>query len=97
MTPQYTGHNVEITDAIRDFTEKKLKRLSPHEDSITHIHFTFNVDKLNQIAEGQVSIPGNTIHAKAEATDLYAAIDNMLDKLLRQLNKHREKQTGHRD
>ena len=96
MQTQLTGHHIEVTDALRDFTEKKLKRLKSHVDTITNIHVTFNVDKLNQIAEAQVAVPGSTIHAKAESENMYNSIDALVDKLLRQLDKYRDKQTEHR-
>jgi len=95
MTPQFTGHHVEITPALREFTEKKLSRLKPHNNSITSIHITFNVDKLSQIAEGKVSVPGQTIHAKAENESMYNAVDALVQKLSRQLVKYKEKQTNH--
>lgn len=96
MNTQISGHNIEVTPALREFTEKKLNKLKIHQDYITNIHITFNVDKLVQIAEGQISVPGQTIHAKAEAEEMYHAIDILIDKLIRQLKKYREKQTSHR-
>ena len=65
MQTQITGHNIEITNALREFTEKKLQRLQKHVDNITSVHITFDVDKDDQIVEGQIVVPGSTIHAKA--------------------------------
>ena len=97
MKAQMTGHNLEITPAIREFTEKKLTRLKPHDDAITSIHITFNIDKLDQIAEGQINVPGQTIHAKAASTEsMYNAIDALFEKLSRQLIKYKEKHTDRR-
>lgn len=97
MTPQFTGHQIEITPALREFTEKKLTRLKPHQDDITSIHIIFHVDKLDQIAEAQVNVPGQTIHAKAQDENMYNAIDTMVQKLSRQLVKYKEKHTNHRE
>ena len=92
MNIQMTGHNLEITPAIREFTEKKFSKLKPKTDDITNIHITFDKDKLNQIAEAQIHVPGQTIHAKAESNQsLYNAIDALVDKLSRQLIKYKEK------
>lgn len=96
MQTQITGHHVEITDALREFTEKKLQKLSSHVDRITNVHVTFNVDKLRQIAEANVSVPGSMIHAKAESENMYETIDALVDKLMRQLDKYKEKISGHR-
>lgn len=95
MNPQMTGHHVEITPALREFTEKKLSRIKPHSDLITSMHITFNVDKLSQIVEAQVSVPGQTLFAKAEDENMYNAIDAMISKLSRQLVKYKEKMTNH--
>ena len=96
MNIQYTAHNTEVTDALKTFTEKKLARLNTLSDQITHIHVTFTIVNLQQTAEASISIPGNTIHASSESHDLYAAIDLLIDKLARQLKKHKEKLTTHR-
>lgn len=97
LNAQMTGHNLEITPAIREFTEKKLTRLKPHADSITSIHITFNIDHHDQVAEAQVTVPGQAIHAKASSSEsLYTAIDALIDKLSRQLIKYKEKHKDHR-
>lgn len=96
MQIQFTGNHIDITPAIREYTEKKLKRLENHLDYITNIHVTFSVDKLEQIAEATINVPNKTIVAKAEAGEMYGAIDALTDKLVRQLNKYREKVTDHR-
>jgi putative sigma-54 modulation protein len=88
---QFTGHNVEITETLRDFATNKLTRLKRHADRITSLHVIFNVDKLLQKAEAKLHIPGNEIYASAESDDMYKAIDILVDKLIRQLEKHRGK------
>lgn len=97
MNTQMTGHHMEITPALREFTEKKLARLKPHGDSITSLHITFNVDKHSKIAEGKIVVPGQTIHAKAQDENMYNAIDSLVSKLSRQLIKYKEKQSAHRE
>lgn len=96
MQLNITGNNIELTDALRSFTEKKFERLKVYKDAITSTHITFNVDKRNQIAEAQIHIPGHMVVAKAEAEDMYAAIDALIDKLDKQLKKHKEQKTDHR-
>lgn len=91
MQIQMTAQNTEITAAIRSYVEKKIKRLNAMSDKITHFHLTFHVEKVNQIAEANVTVPGLQIHAKASSTDMYESIDKLIDKISRQLNKHKEK------
>jgi len=96
MQTQMTGHNVDLTPALKEFTEKKIEKLNAYADTITSTHITFNIEHLNQIVEAQLTVPGNTIHAKAESDNMYTAIDAMIDKLMRQLKKYKEKHTDHR-
>ncbi|MBS0350025.1 MAG: ribosome-associated translation inhibitor RaiA [Proteobacteria bacterium] len=95
MQIQLTGQNIEITEAIRNYTEKKLKRIVSLVEKINHIHLTFRVEKLNQIAEINISLPGTQIHAEAGCENIYESIDKLVDKVRRQLKKHKEKTTEH--
>lgn len=88
---QFTGQNIEITPILRDFIAKKFKRLNRHTDTITSIHIMLNVDKLRQIAEAKLHIPGSEIYATSESEDMYKTIDLLIDKLVRQLKKHKVK------
>lgn len=88
MVPiQYTGHKFEVTPTLRDFAENKFQRLQKHADRITSIHVIFNVDKLLQIAEAKVHVPGTEVYARAESEDMYKTVDLLLDKLISQLDK----------
>ncbi|EKE01433.1 MAG: hypothetical protein ACD_21C00132G0004 [uncultured bacterium] len=88
---QFSGHGVEITQTLHDFVNKKFARLQKHSDKITNIHIFFEVKKLIQMAEATVHIKGHEIFAKAESEDLYKTIDLLVDKLVRQLDKHKGK------
>ena len=91
MQLQITGHGLEITPALRELTEKKLRRIQSHFDHITNIHITFAVNKQTQIAEGNIQVPGTTINAQAESHDMYKSVDLLMEKLMTQLTKHKEK------
>lgn len=92
---QMTGHNVQVTPALRETTEKKLKKLDAYLDIITNIHITFNVDHLDQIVEGTITLRGGSIHAKAQSKDMYSTLDELIDKLLKQVRKFKEKLKDH--
>ncbi len=92
-----TGHRIEVTSSLRAFTLEKLNKLERHFDKITSIHVTFDVEKLRHIVEATISITKAELHASAESDDMYAAIDQLIDKLDRQLIKHKEKSLGHQD
>ncbi|KTC90957.1 ribosome hibernation promoting factor [Fluoribacter dumoffii] len=91
MQINITGHHIDVTPALRAFTEEKLEKLERHFDHIKSINVVLNVEKLRQIAEATVHVNKGELHASAESEDLYAAIDSLIDKLERQLSKHKEK------
>ena len=91
MQINISGHHVEITPALREYAEAKIKRLEHHFDQITRSDVTLTVEKLRQIAECNVHVSGSDLHASAEDENMYAAIDSLSDKLDRQLLKHKEK------
>ena len=88
---QFTGHNLEITPILRDFIANKFKRLNRHASTITSTHIILSVDKLRQTAEAKLHIPGAEIYATSESEDMYKTIDLLVDKLVRQLKKHKDK------
>lgn len=92
-----TGHRLDVTPALRAFTEEKFDRLERHFDHITAINVVFDVEKLRKIAEATILVSKGELHASSESEDMYAAIDTLVDKLNRQLMKHKEKILGRRD
>jgi putative sigma-54 modulation protein len=96
MQINFTGHRIEVTPALRSFTEEKFFKLERHFDKITAINVVFDVEKLRQIAEATILIAKNELHASSESEDMYTAIDILVDKLDRQLIKHKEKMRNHR-
>ncbi|WP_218310196.1 ribosome hibernation promoting factor [Alteromonas antoniana] len=95
MQINLTGHHVEITDSLRSYVDTKFSKLERHFDHISNVHVILNVEKLNQKAEATVHLSGAEVFASSENTDMYAAIDSMVDKLDRQVIKHKEKMKKH--
>lgn len=96
MQISITGHHVEITDALRNYVESKFGRLERHFDKVTNAHVILTVEKMRQKAEATMHLNGGDIYADDEQEDMYAAIDALVDKLDRQVKKHKEKITNHR-
>ncbi|OUS41315.1 ribosomal subunit interface protein [Oleispira antarctica] len=88
-----SGHHIEITPALREHAETKIKRLSHHFEQITRSDITLTVEKSRHKAECNIHVSGSDLHASAENENenMYAAIDTLADKLDRQLLKHKEK------
>jgi putative sigma-54 modulation protein len=97
MQINITGHRMEVTPALKAFTEEKLNRLERHFEQIRSINVIFDVEKLRQIVEATVVVNRGEVHASSESEDMYTAIDALIDKLNRQLMKHKEKLLDKRD
>ncbi|HEX2666968.1 MAG TPA: ribosome-associated translation inhibitor RaiA [Gammaproteobacteria bacterium] len=97
MKIDVTGHHVEITDALRTYVQNKFERLERHFDHVTGIHVVLTVSKLEHRAEATLNVSRAKLFADAVEADMYAAIDSLVDKLDRQVKKHKEKLSGHSD
>lgn len=95
MNLNITGHHVEVTPALREYVTSKLDRVIRHFDHVTSTSVILSVEKLVQKAEVTVHVRGKDIYVEADSEDLYAAIDAMIDKLDRQVLKHKEKTYDH--
>lgn len=96
MQIDVTGHHVELTDSLHAYVNQKFEKLERHFDNVVDAHVILTVEKLRQKAEATMQISGAKLYADAVAEDMYAAIDGLVDKLDRQIKKHKEKLTDHR-
>lgn len=85
------GQQMDVTPALRDYVESKFARLGRHFEQPLEINTQLGLDKPEHRAEATINISGRTLHADANAIDMYAAIDLLADKLDRLLMKHKEK------
>lgn len=95
MQINISGHQVEITDALRGYATDKLGRVQRYFDHLTTMSVVLHVEKKRHLAEATLHAKGATLHADAEGLDMYAALDTLADKLDRQVLKHKEKVTDH--
>ncbi len=95
MQLNVSGHHVEVTDSLRGYVESKIDRLERHFDLVSDVHCILSVEKLRHKAEAKVNVSGGTIFAETTDEDMYAAIDGLVDKLDRQVRKHKEKMVDH--
>lgn len=95
MNLNITGHHIEVTPAIRDYVTGKLDKITRHFDQVIDVKVILTVEKLKQKAEVSVHMRGNDVFVQSEDTDMYAAIDSLVDKLDRQILKHKEKHGEH--
>ncbi|MBU5267191.1 ribosome hibernation-promoting factor, HPF/YfiA family [Virgibacillus proomii] len=87
------GENVEVTGAIRDYVEKKIGKLERYFDTppTSEVHVNLSVYNDKQRIEVTIPMTNLLLRGEVEHTDLYAAIDLVVDKLERQIRKHKTK------
>ncbi len=95
MQINITGHHVDITEALRNYTSEKMSKLERHFDHVTNVHVILSVEKKAQKAEATVHVSGADLFAQNQTEDMYASIDGLIDKLDRQIIKHKEKISDH--
>ncbi|MBS0193423.1 MAG: ribosome-associated translation inhibitor RaiA [Proteobacteria bacterium] len=95
MRIETSGHQIDVTPALRDYVNAKFDRLARYADGDLDIRVTLRVAKVLHAAEARIVAPGATHYAECEADTMYAAIDLLTDKLDRMLDKHKGKQVKH--
>lgn len=95
MQIKLSGHHVEITPALHDYVTGKLERISRHFDNLIDVNVILSVDKLKQKAEVTVHLAGKDVYVESVDEDLYAAVDGLVDKLERQVQKYKQKLQDH--
>lgn len=96
MQISITGHHLDVTESLKAHIQLKFEKLKRHFDNVADVHVILTVEKLEQKAEATVQITGAKIFAEDVQPDMYDAIDHVVDKLDRQIMKHKEKTGSHR-
>jgi putative sigma-54 modulation protein len=96
MQLQVKGKNVEVSPAIRTYAEEKLGKLSKQLPDLTQVEVELSAEKnpsiaACHIAEATIRTKGPTLRARESAVDMKKAIDELVDKLERQVKRYREK------
>jgi len=94
MNLAISGHHVAVTPALRQYITGKLERIRRHFDQVIDVNVIVSVDKLVQKAEINLHVPGRDLFAECSGPDLYAAIDELIDKLDRQVAKYKAQRFG---
>ena len=101
MQLQIKGKNLDVSDSIRAYAEKKLAKLDRmvHQDAEVEIELAVEKNPSvadNQVAEATVRLKGHTLRAREATRDMKASIDELSEKLLRQVKEEREKKGAKR-
>ena len=100
MNLTISGHHLEVTPALREYVTSKLDRISRHFEQVVDIKVLLTVDKIKekdqrQKAECNIHVKGKDIFAECAHADLYAAVDELADKLDRQVLRYKDKAQDH--
>ncbi|QHI98699.1 ribosome-associated translation inhibitor RaiA [Xylophilus rhododendri] len=100
MNLTISGHHLDVTPALRGYVTTKLGRVMRHYEDVVDIKVILTVDKqkekqLRQRAECSIHVKGNEMFAESCHADLYAAVDELMDKLDRQVVRHKDRVQNH--
>ena len=95
------GRNLEVNDSMRSYVERKLQKLDRRVHDLTEVEIELAVERNpsiadSQVAEATVHLKGRTLRAREAARDMKAAVDQLADKLVRQVRDLHEKRVGGR-
>ncbi|RYV01002.1 ribosomal subunit interface protein [Shewanella sp. OPT22] len=95
MQVEITGQQVEITESLKEYVNTKFAKLERRIEQINNVRVVLNVERSKQTAEARITLNGTEAYAKSQHNDMYAAIDILIDKINRQVIKHKEKLIKH--
>lgn len=85
------GRHIEITEAIREYVETKIRKLKKYFPYVIDVHVVLYTQKFMQVVEVTINANRFTIHGEESSSDLYASIDLVVDKLNAQLKRYKER------
>jgi len=91
-----TGRHLEVTSALRDYAESKVKKFEKYISPISEALVTLSVEKYRHKAEILLKANGVMIQAESVTEEIYSSIDEVIEKLERQIKKYKEKLTSRR-
>jgi putative sigma-54 modulation protein len=100
MNLTISGHHLEVTPALREYVLTKLDRITRHFDDIVDVTVLLTVENLKEKERRQKAVvtlhmKGKDIFVEQAHEDLYAAVDQLMDKLDRQVVRHKDRLQDH--
>lgn len=96
MQYSVTFRHMEASDHLKEYGREKLMRLEKYLDAVIDAEVVMTVEKFRHKAEVLITSDGLKIKAEEETEDMYSALDMVVDKLQKQIKRHREKQKSHK-
>jgi len=100
MNLTISGHHLDVTPALRNYVTSKLDKITRHFDQVVDVRVLSTIDNLKekdlrQRAECNIHVKGKDLFAESAHADLYAALDDLVDKMDRQVLRHKDKSQDH--
>jgi putative sigma-54 modulation protein len=100
MNLTISGHHLEVTPALRGYVTSKMDRITRHFDQVVDVKVLLTIDNMKekerrQKAECNVHVKGRDLFAESSHADLYAAVDELTDKLDRQVGRYKTRTQDH--
>jgi putative sigma-54 modulation protein len=100
MNLTISGHHLEVTPALRTYVESKLDRITRHFDQVVDVKVLLSIEnqtekERRQKAECNIHVKGSDMFAESAHEDMYAAVDELVDKLDRQVVRHKDRLQNH--
>ena len=100
MNLTISGHHLEVTPALRSYVTTKLDRITRHFVQVVDVKVLLSIENQKekegrQRAECNIRVKGNDVFAESAHEDLYAAVDELVDKLDRQVMRYKNKLQDH--
>ncbi len=100
MNLTISGHHLDVTPALRNYVTSKLDRINRHFDQVVDVKVLLSVEKQRekdrrQRAECNIHVKGSDLFAESSHADLYAAVDDLVDKMDRQVGRYKTRLQEH--
>jgi putative sigma-54 modulation protein len=100
MNLTISGHHLEVTPALRSYVASKLDRITRHFDQVVDVKVLLSIEnqtekERRQKAECNIHVKGSDMFAESAHEDMYAAVDELVDKLDRQVVRHKDRLQNH--
>jgi len=93
----FTFRNMEAAEWLKDYADKKLSKIERYMDKPVSATVTLSIEKFRNVAELKLSAKGINLQGREEAKEMTLAIDNVMDKVERQIKKSKQKMRNHKD
>lgn len=94
MNLTLTGRHIEITPYLKSHVAEKVKKLDRYHEHIIEAEIVLSKDSINDVAEGKIHLGHTVLTAKGLGNDMYVAVNDLVDKLLAQLQRYEGKLRG---